>query len=98
MLPMSNHFSPKFKDDFKTRVLHVVAQIPRGETLSYGAVAKAAGRPGAARAVGTIMANNQDKRIPCHRVIRSDGKVGGYNGLRGTKSKEDLLRKEGALG
>lgn len=82
---------------FKEEVVEVVKKIPKGKTLSYGQVAEAIGRPGAARAVGTIMANNSDKKIPCHRVIRSDGSIGGYNGLRGTKSKEDLLRKEGAL-
>lgn len=89
------HFGGK---NFKENVLEIVKKIPRGETLSYGQVAAAAGRPGAARAVGTLMANNSNKKIPCHRVIRSDGTIGGYNGLRGTKSKEELLRKEGALG
>ncbi len=93
----SSRFSPKFKDAFKERVVAVVKKIPRGKTMSYGQVAAAAGRPRAARAVGTIMAMNQDKQVPCHRVIRSDGKIGGYNGLQGTKSKEELLRKEGAI-
>lgn len=63
--------------------------------MSYGQVAAAAGSPGAARAVGTIMANNADPAIPCHRVIKADGTPGGYNGLRG--EKERLLRAEGAL-
>lgn len=76
-------------------MLHVVRKIPKGKTLSYREVADRAGSPFAARAVGTIMAANTDKSVPCHRVIRSDGKVGGYNGLRGTESKRELLRKEG---
>lgn len=82
---------------FKEEVVAVVKKIPKGKTLSYGQVAMAAGRPKAARAVGTIMAGNQDKTVPCHRVIRSDGKIGGYNGLRNGMTKEELLRKEGAI-
>ena len=83
--------------NFRTKVLQVVKKIPRGKTLSYKEVAVRAGHPGAARAVGAIMAANRDKSVPCHRVIRSDGKLGGYNGLRGVSSKAELLRKEGAL-
>ena len=81
---------------FKERVREVVRSIPKGETRSYGEVAQAAGYPRAARAVGMIMANNDDKTVPCHRVIRSDGKLGGYNAINGP-SKEALLRAEGAI-
>ncbi|MBP9821769.1 MAG: MGMT family protein [Candidatus Pacebacteria bacterium] len=81
---------------FRERVFNVVKQIPRGKTLTYGQVALRAGNPGAARAVGTILSTNFDSKIPCHRVIRSDGKIGGYN--RGIENKENILRKEGALG
>lgn len=88
---MHSRFSSKFRD----RVVAAVKQIPRGKTMSYKEVAARAGHPGAARAVGSIMAANQDKSVPCHRVIRSDGKIGGYNGLQGTKDKTALLRKEG---
>lgn len=80
---------------FKARVLQIVKAIPRGQTMTYGQVAAEAGRPGAARAVGTIMSNNWDPAIPCHRVIRSDGKTGGYN--RGPEKKIRRLRQEGAL-
>jgi methylated-DNA-[protein]-cysteine S-methyltransferase len=79
---------------FTAAVLAVVARIPKGETMSYGEVARAAGRPGAARAVGMIMKNNLDESIPCHRVVRADGDIGGYNGLRGVK--RTLLEQEGA--
>jgi methylated-DNA-[protein]-cysteine S-methyltransferase len=78
---------------FSKTVLEIVKSIPKGQTLSYGEVAMRAGSPNGARAVGTIMKNNKDKSIPCHRVIKSNGKIGGYNGLRGQKEK--LLRKEG---
>lgn len=90
---------------FKNKVLEVVRQIPKGQTLTYKQVATLAGNPKAARAVGTIMKNNQfgvievgysAEMVPCHRVIRSDGKLGGYNG-GGTKVKLKLLRQEGAL-
>lgn len=74
---------------FAERVRKVVKTIPGGQTRSYGEVAAAAGRPGAARAVGTIMKNNYDPTVPCHRVIRSDGKIGEYN--RGGPSKKRAL-------
>ncbi len=80
---------------FKEKVIAVVRKIPRGKTMSYRQVAARAGHAGAARAVGAIMASNNDKKVPCHRVIRSDGTLGGYNGLQGTKSKRALLRREG---
>lgn len=80
---------------FKQKVLRVVAQIPRGKTLTYKEVARRAGNPGAARAVGNIMNRNFDPKVPCHRVIRSDGTIGGFRS--GTKKKIELLRKEGAI-
>lgn len=81
--------------DFKRMVLKITAEIPRGETLTYREVAKKAGRPRAYRAVGNILKRNFVLRIPCHRVIRSDGRLGGYN--RGIKEKERILREEGAM-
>ncbi len=79
---------------FNEKVLSIVSAIPTGSVLTYSQVATKATRPGASRAVGSIMAKNQDKNIPCHRVVRSDGSIGMYNGLRG-KSKEAILKKEG---
>jgi len=81
---------------FTEKVREVVRKIPKGSLMTYGGVAKAAGRPGAARAVGTVMANNFDPTVPCHRVIRSDGKLGDYN-RGGTAKKRALLIKEGAI-
>ncbi len=74
----------------------MVRNIPRGKTLSYGEVAKRAGSPGAARAVGTLMKNNSLKSVPCHRVILANGKPGRYNG-GGETRKRALLLGEGAL-
>lgn len=81
------------KSKFKDRVYEIVKRIPQGETLTYKKVAKLAGFPQAWRAVGNILNKNRNPEIPCHRVIRSDGKVGGYN--KGTKKKIALLKKEG---
>jgi O-6-methylguanine DNA methyltransferase len=78
---------------FRQNVLDIVRRIPRGKVMSYGEVAKRAGKPGAARAVGAIMKTNFDPKIPCHRVIRADGTPGGYN--RGAENKRNILRKEG---
>lgn len=82
------------KSTFTERVRNVVRGIKKGTTMTYGEVAAVAGRPGAARAVGTIMSHNDDKSVPCHRVVRADGKPSGYNGINGP-SREALLRAEG---
>ncbi len=79
---------------FKDKVYKVIRNIKLGSVLSYAEVARRAGSPQAARAVGTLCAKNRDKTIPCHRVIRSDGKIGKYNGLQ-AKNKETILKKEG---
>ncbi len=80
-------------DTFRERVRTVVARIPRGSTMTYKEVAEKAGNPLAARAVARIMASNYDKEIPCHRVIRTDGGLGGYN-RGGIEAKRKLLEKE----
>ncbi|MDP3947783.1 MAG: MGMT family protein [bacterium] len=83
---------------FRAHVLAVVAKIPEGKTMSYKEVAARAGSPGAYRAVGNIMAKNRDPKIPCHRVICSDGRVGGYFGsYAGTMEKREHLLREGAM-
>lgn len=81
---------------FKDRVLGVVRSIPVGTTMTYAEVAELAHAPGAARAVGTIMSKNNDKTVPCHRVIRSDGKVGDYN-RGGPVAKQRLLEQEATI-
>ena len=80
---------------FKQKVFDVVSKIPKGKTLTYKEVARRAGRPKASRAVGNILSKNYDPKISCHRVVRSDGKIGKYN--RGAKNKLQLLKKEGAI-
>lgn len=82
--------------DFAEKVRDAVRKIPKGKTMTYREVAARAGSVGAARAVGTIMANNYLKDVPCHRVIRSDGKIGEYN-RGGPAAKRRLLIQEGAI-
>lgn len=80
---------------FQRRVLEEVRRIPRGAVRSYADVARAVGRPGAARAVGQVMASNPVPLfVPCHRVIRSDGRLGEYSG-GGPEMKRRLLELEG---
>lgn len=78
---------------FKEKVLKIVSKIPKGKVLTYKEVARRAGKPKAYRAVGNILNQNYNPKIPCHRVIRSDDKIGGYN--RGEKNKISLLKREG---
>jgi O-6-methylguanine DNA methyltransferase len=80
--------------EFRSKVLRVVSKIPTGQTLSYKEVAKKTGNSKAYRAVGNILHQNYDPKIPCHRVICSNGKAGGYN--RGRKKKINLLKNEEA--
>lgn len=80
---------------FGDRVRDVVSKIPEGKVLTYKEVARKAGSPNAFRAVGNMLNKNYDSKIPCHRVIRSDGKTGGYN--RGEDKKIKILKKEGVL-
>jgi methylated-DNA-[protein]-cysteine S-methyltransferase len=81
---------------FMKKVFAVVAKIPKGQVMTYAGVAKKIGAPGASRAVGTVLSKNFDPKIPCHRVIRSDGKIGQYN-RGGPSAKRAILKKEGAL-
>lgn len=93
---MQKNFSKKRTTlSFQKRVFSIVKKIPKGKVLTYQQVAKLAGNFKAYRTVGNILSKNYNSKIPCHRVIRSDGKLGGYN--RGANKKIDLLKKEGFL-
>jgi methylated-DNA-[protein]-cysteine S-methyltransferase len=82
--------------EFSVRVLSELALVPYGHTATYGELAKRAGKPGAARAVGTIMNRNPVPIVlPCHRIVGSTGALVGYGG--GLERKEQLLKLEGAL-
>ena len=78
---------------FTRRVLHVLRRIPAGRVVTYGDVARLAGRPGAARAVGQIMRRADEPGLPYHRVIAAGGRLGGFGRL--PQMKADLLTAEG---
>jgi len=81
---------------FQLKVWSYLRKIPRGSVKTYSQVANGIGKPLAVRAVANAIGKNPyPPKIPCHRVIRSDGSLGGYSGKGGIKSKEILLKKEG---
>jgi methylated-DNA-[protein]-cysteine S-methyltransferase len=78
------------------KIWNYLKKIPKGKVKTYSEVAKAVGKPKATRAVANAIGKNPYPiKIPCHRVIRSDGSLGGYSGKGGTRTKKILLRKEG---
>lgn len=80
-------------NNFVQRVYGAVEKIPRGRVTTYKDIAKAIGSPRVARAVGNALNKNNSLEIPCHRVVRSDGRVGGYN--KGSRAKVKILLNEG---
>ena len=83
-------------ESFTKKVKEIVRTIPKGKIMTYSEVAAAAGNPKAERAVANVKAKDFDPDIPCHRVIRSDGRAGGYN-RRGEQVKKALIEYEGAV-
>lgn len=87
-----SHLTP-----FGQRVIAACRAIPQGEVKTYGQLAAECGKPGAARAVGSVMAKNRTPLItPCHRVVPAGGKLGGFSAPQGVRMKERLLALEGA--
>ena len=80
---------------FKFAVLRVVSRIPKGRVTTYGDVARLAGRPGAARAVGAVLAASTRPGLPYHRVIAAGGRLGGYGS--GSAIKAGLLAADGLV-
>ncbi|MBX9789440.1 MAG: methylated-DNA--[protein]-cysteine S-methyltransferase [Pirellulales bacterium] len=88
-------YAPFAGSPFARRVLEACRRIPYGQTRSYAQLAAAAGSPGAARAVGRVMAGNRVPLvIPCHRVVGSAGKLGGFSAPGGLETKQRLLDLE----
>lgn len=84
--------------DFKQRVYKITRQIPKGKVATYGQIARLAGNPRAARAVGVYMRINPDApNTPCHRVVAQTGNLTGYSAGHGLITKTMMLNKEGVL-
>ena len=81
---------------FTESVRDIVRKIPKGSVMTYKEVATKAGNENASRAVANVMAANYDLDVPCHRVIRTDGGLGGYN-RGGTVKKQQILKEEGYI-
>ena len=83
---------------FAGAILRELAKVPLGSTLTYGELAQRAGYPGCARAVGRVMAGNPYPiLLPCHRVVGRDGRLTGYSGGEGIKTKSRLLEFEASV-
>lgn len=81
--------------DFQRKVLLKLRNVKYGETITYAGLAKMAGRPGTVRAIGGVMSSNPlPLIIPCHRVIRKDGSLGGFSAEGGIKMKKKMLDME----
>ncbi|UCD07592.1 MAG: MGMT family protein [Candidatus Aenigmatarchaeota archaeon] len=83
---------------FSERVLDLCRKVPKGRVTTYGEIARVMEKPRASRAVGQALKRNPKPiEIPCHRVVRSDGSLGGYggSGRKGAEKKKALLRGEG---
>ena len=79
---------------FNSLCYQILKKVPRGKATTYKEIARAAGKPKAARAVGNAMNRNPfAPKVPCHRVVKSNGEVGGF--ASGTKKKIEMLKKEG---
>ena len=81
---------------FQIKVWNAISKIPKGKVKTYKELARSIRKPKASRAVANACGKNPlPIIIPCHRVIRSDGRLGGYSGKGGIKTKRKLLRSEG---
>jgi O-6-methylguanine DNA methyltransferase len=80
---------------FAARVYALTSEVPRGKVTTYGEIAKRMGKPKASRAVGaSLRCNPTPIIVPCHRVVKGDGTLGGYGGSKGTPRKVELLKGE----
>ena len=78
---------------FEKKVYAACSRIRQGKVSTYAEIAKAVGSPRAARAVGNALNKNRNKRVPCHRVVCSDGGIGGF--AHGSRNKKKVLEREG---
>ncbi len=84
--------------NFSEKVLELTSKIPKGKVTTYSEIARALGKPGASRAVGNALRRNScPDRIPCYRVVRSDGFAGGYSGVVDSREKIRRLERDGIV-
>lgn len=93
---MKNDIEKAKGTPFQKKVWHELCRIKKGEVITYAELARRIGKPKAIRAVGNAVGKNPlAPEVPCHRVVRTDGTLGGYSGKGGIKTKLALLKKEG---
>lgn len=93
---MNAHIKDTPTSAFRQRIYELTRQIPKGRVATYGQLARLAGSPGAARAVGMCMKQNPDApQTPCHRVVAADGRLTGYSAGEGISTKKQMLLSEG---
>ena len=93
---ISGHEEKYMNNSFQEKIYSLAKQIPKGKVATYGQLAKMAGSPQAARAVGMCMSKNPYMPIvPCHRVVAANGKLTGYSAGEGISTKKQMLMKEG---
>ena len=93
--PAATYFLRSNTMKFQNKVFRATKKIPKGKVATYSQIAKIIGSPQAARAVGNALNKNCDPKVPCHRVVRSDGFVGGFRW--GGKAKIKKLKSEGVV-
>jgi len=88
---------PRMDTETTRRILAAIRAIPKGEVAGYGEVARRAGLPGRARLVARLLSQNEDSRLPWHRVLRSDGRIAFPEGSEGWREQSTRLREEGVI-
>ena len=83
--------------DPNRRILDAIRAIPKGQVAGYGEVARRAGLPGRARLVARLLSQNEDRKLPWHRVLRSDGRIAFPEGSEGWREQSARLRGEGVI-
>lgn len=93
----SGGYATAMEPDTTKRILDAIRAIPKGQVAGYGEVARRAGLPGRARLVARLLAQNEDRRLPWHRVLRSDGRIAFPDGSEGWREQSARLRGEGVI-
>ena len=94
---MAGGYATAMEPDAIKRILDAIRAIPKGQVAGYGEIARRAGLPGRARLVARLLGQNEDRRLPWHRVLRSDGRIAFPEGSAGWREQSARLRREGVL-